>query len=145
MSSAVRASPTPKVRWWRRRPPADLPRFSRIVWWAGHGQLFVAPVLVLASFVVGISSLSGNLGYGVVTPILLAFVLAGMAFPVATSGMMLRAYATSESSVNGSPTRRTFTLILAVIGIALLSVAFTVALVWLMFMASFTAGGLIFA
>ncbi|KQM82058.1 hypothetical protein [Agromyces sp. Leaf222] len=42
-----------KPRWYRRRPPGDLDRFQRGVWWAGHGQLFIAvglPIVALILF-----------------------------------------------------------------------------------------------
>ncbi|GAA1965089.1 hypothetical protein [Agromyces allii] len=73
------------VRWFRRRPPADLDRFLRGVWWTGHAQLFVAAGLPVVGFLLlalGRWDLA-YLWFG-------TFALA-MAIPFLYSGLLLRA------------------------------------------------------
>ncbi|WP_159601416.1 hypothetical protein [Agromyces humi] len=77
-----------KVRWFRRRPPQGLDRFSRGVWWAGHGQFFIAAALpfVGVALMVGVVWIHDLFFFG-----MLALT---MAVPFLYSGAMLRGAAT---------------------------------------------------
>lgn len=73
-----------KSRWYRRRPPSDLDRFQRGVWWAGHGQLFIAAGLPLVGVIL--------FGLMLVDPSLATFgtLALAMIVPFWYSGRMLR-------------------------------------------------------
>ncbi|GAA1940993.1 hypothetical protein [Agromyces allii] len=75
-----------RVRWYRRRAPADFDRFLRGVWWTGHGQLFIAaglPVIAVIFVGVGVGFANREMTWCGV------FALA-MAVPFWYSGMLLR-------------------------------------------------------
>jgi hypothetical protein len=105
------AATLPRGRWWRRRPPTDLPALSHVIWWAGHGQLFAAPVSATLGVAFGI------LGFAADPRAFLpwAYLFAGAAAPFIVSGVMLRAFATSADAMTGSRSNRTASLTAAVL------------------------------
>lgn len=120
----VVAGPVPaRVRWWRRQPPAELPGFARVVWWAGHAQLFIAVfltvvapvVLLLSQLMVPVSSAGSMVGW----------LGTAMALPFAASGSMLRGYAVTEAARVRNVALRVLWLALVVALIAAVSIVFT--------------------
>jgi hypothetical protein len=112
-----------KVRWWNREPPEELPGFAKAVWWAGHGQIFIAVflavvapvVLVVSQYTVpvsGVGTVAGGLG-------------TAMALPFATSGAMLRSYAGTSAARADNSALRILWLTLIVLLIAAVSIVFT--------------------
>jgi len=110
----------PRVRWYRKRPPAGMPPFARRVWWAGHGQLFVGAALAVLGpllFGLGVAVPTGaTAGTGVL--------LFAMAAPFACSGLMLRRYGIQLAGDSNGLFFRVVELALVVLGIAVLSIAF---------------------
>ncbi|GAA1527462.1 hypothetical protein BJ978_001431 [Agromyces terreus] len=105
-----------KVRWFRRRPPAEYDRFLRGVWWAGHGQFFIAAALPFVAVItfgfVDIDERSVYLGVLFLT----------LAIPFWYSGWLLRGLAGFLPPAHPKPrvfdwVGRIYILILAVAGI----------------------------
>ncbi|WP_400996776.1 hypothetical protein [Agromyces sp. GXQ0307] len=117
--------------WWRRRPPADHDRLARGIWWTGHVQLFIALALLVgcgALVIVGIVRGDQGLSMSV-----LGLAMAG---PFALSGRMLRAssgwrtYWGPTDRRNWAP--RAAMLVATVVGIAIVSIAATTVIAYLL-------------
>ncbi|MDR6613533.1 hypothetical protein [Leifsonia sp. 1010] len=122
--SELAAQPTAKVRWYRRRPPASMPPFARTVWWAGHGQLFLAAAFALLG-PVGLALVPNREIAAFVAPP--GYLLTAMAAPLACSGLMLRRFSLELAKDSTSLAWRIVELAFVVLLIAALSIAF----VWL--------------
>ena len=110
--------------WYRRTPPAGLPRFPRAIWWAGHGQLFIGPAVAAAGLVMALATKEL---YGI------GLLLISMGLPFVTSGMMLRAHGVRQGRLTGRNWfGRVAELILVVVLIAALSVVFVVVIVFIL-------------
>ncbi|MGH1522823.1 hypothetical protein ACRAWC_01515 [Leifsonia sp. L25] len=116
-----------RVHWYRRSPPPGLPRFPKVVWWAGHAQLFIG----VAAAVVGLVLLFGGDG-----PWQWGLLLVSTALPFATSGMMLRAQGLRQATLTSrSWAVRIAELAAVVLGVAVLSIVFVIVDVWVLFFA----------
>lgn len=111
----------PRVRWYRKTPPAGMTRFSRAVWWAGHGQLFIGLGLaVLGPVLFALAQLRMGSGGAAYTGVLLL----AMAAPFCCSGLLLRRFAPYLDQDGNALFFRVIELIAVVLSIAVLSIAF---------------------
>lgn len=111
----------PRVRWYRRTPPAGLGRLARGVWWAGHGQLFIGLGLaVLGPVMFALGQLGIGSGGAAYTGVLLF----AMAAPFCCSGLMLRRFAPHLDRGGNALFFQVIELIAVVLFIAVLSIAF---------------------
>ena len=142
------ASTSPRVRWYRRRPPADMDRFARGVWWAGHGQLYLAVALAIVGPFILFTSI-WRTGWG-----WLGLAALALSWPFALSGVLLRKVSAiftgsqySRYNAYGYWSNGITLLILAVIGIAALAFAgvfvnvYVLIMIWATFGSSLAASG----
>jgi hypothetical protein len=125
------ATRAPRVRWWRRQPPPDLPPFARGVWWTGHVQLFLAIAAVVLgpiAFVVGslLTSAPAPLGSPMGSMLnTFGLCLTATALPLVLSGLLLRRYSRTAAATTGSSGARGVKLALVIIAIAVVAIILT--------------------
>ena len=115
----------PRVRWWRRRPPARMTSLARGVWWTGHAQLFISvavlilgPLSLLTARLLATGEVAGWIGA-------CGWLATAMALPFAMSGAMLRAYGSAMNGVTRRLVWQIAELALVIAGIAVLAIALT--------------------
>lgn len=129
-----------RVRWFRRRPPAEFDRFARGVWWCGQVQLFLAiaslplGLLLILWGVVGASPASAT------GAVFIGTTLVALPGPIALSGLMLRGTARRLDSLSGG--RRWIALVGWVLLIALVATVAAIAAVFLVVFAFVVVSGM---
>ena len=98
-SDAVRP---PVVRWFRRRPPAELDRFGRGVWWFGQVQLFLALASLPVGAVLILWGVVGASPTSATNAVFIGITLVALPGPIAISGLMLRSRARGLDSLSGA-------------------------------------------
>ena len=101
-SAAFDGARTPVVRWFRRRPPAELDRFGRGVWWFGQVQLFLALAALPVGLVLILWGVVGAPPTSATGAVFLGITLVALPGPIAISGLILRSRARGLDSLEGA-------------------------------------------